>query len=199
MWGGGGLAGPHVKLGKKLKGGGGLRRVSSRYKKSKLRLYLTLNLHTYTHTHPHTRFVFTLKMNTNTPVYSRKHWIAHYDAMKPCFTQLTEYGPDPWRGHRTKHGNQPWWEPRWATLAYGQTQWTGCDEGLHERRSMRCHGCYQMREDHADSTGAKEYIWCRNCPCGCESLETCYEFPDHGESRAQHATTMQSVLSAISS
>ena len=197
MWGGGARQGLHVKLEKKLKGGGGLRRVSSRYKKSKLRLYLTLNLHTYTHTHPHTRLHFTLKMNT--PVYSRKHWIAHYDAMKPCFTQLTEYGPDPWRGHRTKHGNQPWWEPRWATLAYGQTQWTGCDEGLHERRSMRCHGCYQMREDHADSTGAKEYIWCRNCPCGCESLETCYEFPDHGESRAQHATTMQSILSAISS
>jgi hypothetical protein len=134
---------------------------------------------------------------TATLPYTRDHWVAHYDAMQPSFAQLTEGGADAYRMHAHKHGNQPWWEPRWATLAYGQTQWTGCDEGLHERRSMRCHGCYEMREDHADSTGAKEYIWCRNCPCGCESLETCYEFPDHGASRALHAEQMLAVLEEI--
>jgi len=164
-------------------------------------------------------------MTTIDSTPTRDHWIAHYDAMLPCFanrlpdvlsdiiaknlhelnmtdvmTELTKYGPDDWycKQHAKKHGNQPWWEPRWATLAYGETQWTGCDEGLCERVSDRCRQCYDMRED-AESTGAKEYLWCSNCPCGCESLETCYEFPDHGESRAQHATTMQSILSAISS
>jgi len=130
---------------------------------------------------------------------TRDHWIAHYDAMLPCFAELTKY-PDDWyaKEHAKKHGNQPWWEPRWATLAYGETQWTGCDEGLCERVSDRCRPCYAMRE-RAESTGAKEYFWCRNCPCDCDSLETCWEFPDHGESRWQHATAMKSIPSAISS
>jgi hypothetical protein len=28
-------------------------------------------------------------------------------------------------------------------------------------------------------------------------LETCYEFPDHGDARAHHSTAMQAVLAAI--
>ena len=126
--------------------------------------------------------------------YERQDWIAHYDAMQPSFAQLTERGPDPWRSHRNKHGNQPWWEPRWETLAIGQMQWDGCDEGLCERVSARCRSCYNMQ---GDTTADKIYTWCKHCPCECESLETCYEFPDHGQSRATHCHAMQHVFPYI--
>jgi len=130
------------------------------------------------------------------PFYEREDWIAHYDAMQPCFAALTERGPDPWKMHKNKHGGQPWWEPRWNTLAHGETQWTGCEDGLCERKSCRCNICYAIRED-CETTTDKAATWCDHCECGCTSLETCISFPDHTHSRQLHVTSIKNVLDDI--
>jgi len=98
----------------------------------------------------------------------REYWVNHYDTMQAVFAQMQAYS----------------------------LQWTGCPDGLIERKTMRCDHCYRMNT-WCNSHEEKVKAWCKTCPCGCTSLETCYEFPDHGDSLVAHADKMHVVLQQI--